>query len=263
MNNLALEFLLLPMPLLWLLLLGLALWRWRRLSRGLMVAATVIFTLLALPLVGRALLAPLAAGALPYDEAAAVELDAIVVPTGGAFPDGAGRWWPTQSSIVRATAGRELQQATGLPLILTGGTPYPGEPPEAVSTAEALAIVGPAVRFDTTARNSAESAATVAAMLREIAGPGSSGDDGARRVILVTSPGHVARMSASLRHHGIEVFAAAAADPRPPRRGPLGVLEDYVPSDGGLRQSRAALYEYMGIAWYLLTGRITLADLRL
>lgn len=252
MRDLLVSLLIVPMPVLWLLLLAHALWRWRSLSRGLVVVATLIFAVFSLPVVGQALLAPLATAAPPYSAAAAASPAAIVVPTGGAFPDGGGRWWPSESSIVRAVAGRKLQQALGLPLILTGGSPYPEDPPEAITTAEALALVGPSVRFDTTARNSAESAAAVSEMLGEGAG---------RSVILVTSPSHVARMSATLRHYGIAVYAAPAAEREPPRETPLGALEDFIPSDRGLKASRAALWEYMGIGWYLLTGRIALADL--
>ena len=257
MHNQLVEYLLVPMPLLWLLLLALALWRWRSLSRGLFLVATLLFTLLSLPVVGQALLAPLAVAAIPYDESSATEIDAVVVPTGGSFPDGAGRWWPTEGSIVRAVAGRRLQQALGVPLILTGGSPYPNDPPDAVVTAEALALVGPAMHFDTGSRNSAESAAAVSAMLD----PEMSGQDGVRSVILVTGSSHIARMAAALRHHGIAVFAAPVAASRRSDQPEGLTIGDFIPSDRGFKASRAAQWEYMGIAWYLLTGQISLADL--
>ena len=246
------EFLVMPLPVLWLLLLALLLWPWRRASRRLFVVSTVLFALASLPAVGKLLMWGLASGAPPLQVADNRDFAAIVVPTGGTFADRTGRWWPGKSSILRAVAGRELQQRLQVPLILSGGAPLPGQPPEAATVAAELGLTGPTVRLETTARNSGESGAAVAAMLA---------DQPVRRVVLVTSAPHVARMSAALRRHGL-VVVAEPLGLRPQTLTPAAwEVMDFVPSNSGLKLTRGALWEYAGIAWYLATGRLSLGDL--
>ena len=74
----------------------------------------------------------------------------------------------------------------------------------------------------------------------------------------MTSPKHVARMALALRRQGIvSVVARPEQDERRhATRGP-----GLVPSYSGLKTTRAALYEYAGIAWYLMSGDIAIADL--
>ena len=248
-NDFLLEFVLPPISLLFLLLLGLFLWRWRGLSRGIFLLATLALLLASLPFVGAALLQPLAAAAPAYLPVVHGPAVAIVVPTGGSFNDGSGRWWPTGSSIARLAAARRHQEEHGLPIILSGGSVAAGEPAQAETVAAAFGAGGPDLRLETTARNSAETAVAVAAML---------GDEIAPLVLLVTSPSHVARMASALRHQGLRVVTPAAAAPRTDPSG----LRALVPSYSGLKMTRAALYEYAGIARYLAAGHIDFKDLR-
>ncbi len=194
----------------------------------------------------------LAGGAPPLDTTDDRPFTAIVVPTAGSFVDGAGRWWPQENSILRAVAGRELQKRLKIPLVLVGGSPLADQPPESVTVAGLLGFNGPAVRLETTARDSSESGAAIARILAGQPAP---------RVVLVTNVSHVARMSGSLRHHGIEVFAAPIGKrPKDFSPGSLGA-SDFMPSDTGLKLTRRALWEYTGIIWYLMTGRLDFSDL--
>lgn len=249
-----LDFLLPPMSFLVLLLLGLLLWRRPKASRAIILLATVLFTLAALPGVGGILSLPLIKAAPQFDpiNEAAEGFDAILVPTGGNFADESGRWWPSQLSIERAVAGRELQKRLGLPLILAGGRPSGEEPAEAVTLAEALQLVGSEVRLETGPRNSAETAAAVAESLTSHSAP---------RVILVTSPTHVARMSAVLRHRGVSVAAYPAPASTLEAYTELARLGQWLPSSRGLSRSRRVLREYVGILWYLLRGEMRPGDL--
>ena len=189
--------LVLPLPILWLLLLGVVLWRWKRLSRAAFAVATAVFVAISLPASGNFLMSSLKNGAPPYDGEGPRGAHAILVPTGGIFDDGTGRWWPTSLSARRLTLGLRHQERLGLPLIISGGSPKAGQPPEAETLAEHFGLRAPEVLVEPTARNSSETAAAVAAMLIDTPAP---------RVILVTSPSHITRMSAALRHHGIEVL---------------------------------------------------------
>lgn len=237
-----------PLPILWLLLVGVILWRWKGLSRAAFAVATVLFVVISLPVSGKFLISTLADGAPPYDGEGAGGAQAILVPSGGIFDDGTGRWWPTGLSARRLTLGLRYQQQTGLPLILSGGSSGADQPPEAETLAEHFGLRAPEVLIEPTARNSSETAAAVAAMLNDTPKP---------RVILVTSPTHVTRMSAALRHYGIEVLVVTTDKPRRKAED----TPNFLPSSLGLKLTRAAVWEYMGIAWYLVTEQLDLRDL--
>ena len=264
MRDALLNFLVLPMPVLWLLVLGAVLWRWTRSSRALMLSATLLLLVASLPVSGAILSAYLVQGAPRVDAylgtwnlsgtgPIARENAVILVPTAGSFEDGSGRWWASANSVLRATAGRRLQKRLGVPLIIAGGSPRSGQPPEAETIAAQLGIAGPDVWLEPTARNSSETGTAVAAMLAERR-PN-------RRIILVTSPVHIARMSAALRHEGLEVSALTAGFGRSVP-GAVGFTPfDFLPSRRGFKTTQNALWEYLSIAWYLLTGRLDPADL--
>ncbi len=248
MRDVLMELLTLPMPILWLLVLGVVLWRWRGLSRTLFLAGTLLFLALSLPASGRFLVWSLQAGTPAFAGKVPEGTSAILVPSGGTNDDGTGRWWPTLSSVRRLAVALRLQERWDLPIILSGGSPKSGQPPEAETLAAHFGLRGPDVRLETTARDSSETAEAVAAMLAGAPNP---------RVILVTSAIHVARMSAALRHHGVAVTVAAAAG------GAAGSWApgDFLPSYRGLKMSQGAFREYLGIAWYLATGRLNFEDL--
>lgn len=256
MRALSETLLTLPMPILALLLVGLAAWSRRRLSLALIASATLAFLILAMPMAAGVLERPLADGAAVFDaETAAATV--ILVPTAGIFADPEGAWWPSATSIRRAVAGRALQQRTGLPLLLIGGSPAGESESEAVTVARQLGLIGadgpasPPVILGTEARNSAETAEAARLVVERLGGG---------RLVLVTTPIHMARMAASLRAVGLVVSGHAAAAAVPLRR-PLGTLEPYLPSAAGLARSGAALHEYLAILWYLLNGDLRLADL--
>ena len=245
-RDVLLEALLPPVSILLLLVLALLLGRRRRLGRVLLLVAVAAFALGSLPGIGTLLTRPLAGAAATLGPGIDPGAATILVPTAGLYQDAGGRWWPTETSIRRAAAGLALRERLGLPLLLAGGNPNAGEPPEARVLAELLGLSEPGVRLELEARDSAETGAAVAALL----------EGGSKRVILVTSPAHVARMSAALRHNGLTVLAAPIGPPRPLLRA-----DQWWPQARGLGLTRAALYEYLGILWYLVSGRIALEDL--
>ena len=246
------EFLALPLPILWLLLLALVVWRRRPASRALFAAAALFFALASLPAVGKLLTWGLVSTAPLFETMEAREYAAVVVPTAGTFDDGTGRWWPGKNSVLRAAAGRELQRRLGIPLIVSGGALSPDQPPEAVTTSVRLGLTGEAVWLETAGRDSAESAEKVAALLA---------DQPVRSVLLVTSAAHVARMSAALRHHGLSVVAAPVGLRPEALSSQAWGVTDFIPRNSGLMLTRGALFEYAGIAYYLATGRLRLGDL--
>ncbi len=67
----------------------------------------------------------------------------------------------------------------------------------------------------------------------------------------------MARMAAALRHEGFEVRGAPHGHLALDRFG----WSDLVPRSRGYAISDNALHSWLGIAWYLITGRIGFADL--
>ena len=102
-RDVLLSFLVLPMPMLWLLVLGVVLWRWPAVSRVLTLGATLLRLVFSLPVSGKILSAYLVQGALPADsypgDGQALGVTPIVlVPTAGTFdarpPATRSKVWP-------------------------------------------------------------------------------------------------------------------------------------------------------------------------
>jgi uncharacterized SAM-binding protein YcdF (DUF218 family) len=247
----------LPMPLVLMAVVGLIFWAKRGLSLMLFTLSTLLLVIFSMPITGRGLEAPLADAARPYDKGARPAPVAIVVPTAGIFEDITGGWWASSSSIRRAVAARALQRQTGLPLLLIGGTPKQEKKSEAAVVAHHLGLSGPSVITETKARDTAETARAAARMVAELDG---------NAVILVTSPSHVARMAAALRHQGLFVTAVPTAPPdgaiRAARPGEVdtGLLMQFVPSANGMARSSRAMREYVAILWYIIQGDLRIAD---
>ena len=79
-----------------------------------------------------------------------------------------------------------------------------------------------------------------------------------QRIILVTSTLHMLRIAASLRHAGISV-AGVQVETR--RLREFEGLTDLLPGFRGIMLCRFVTREYLEILWYLVTGRIRVADL--
>jgi hypothetical protein len=65
-------------------------------------------------------------------------------------------------------------------------------------------------------------------------------------------------MAASLRAEELEVFVATARNAVALKGRPLG---HWLPTSSGLGASRAVLYEYIAILYYLIKGHIDFEDL--
>ncbi len=97
MRDVLLSFLVLPMPILWLLVLGVVLWRWRAVSRVLTLSATLLLQVFSLPVSGKLLSVYLVQGSLPADSYPGVT-PIVLVPTAGTFdarpPATRSKVWP-------------------------------------------------------------------------------------------------------------------------------------------------------------------------
>lgn len=246
-TNLVATFLLPPGNGLGLLLLAF-LFRQRRpqLAMSLGLTGGLLLLVLSLPVVGRALVQRLEAPPVVPEQVQekAKGAGAIVVLGGGRYREAPEYGGDTvgNESLVRLRYAGQLQRQTGLPLLVTGGTPDGGE----VSEAEAMARVlrdefkVPVRWVEGESDNTRENALKTAALLKEA---------GVSRVLLVSHAWHLPRAALAFSRAGLEVV------PMPTlfQRGVPTAL-DYLPQADGLRASRTALHEWLGRFWYWLRG---------
>lgn len=251
-----LDTLLLPPggPLL-LIALGLVLW-WRRAPRwaaALIGAGFVASYLFSTGAVSSWLIAPLERQYPPMPAQALRELmaadpvgrpQAVVVLGGGArrgaldSPDGE---TVHPRTLERLAAGVRVQRATGLPLLVSGGTAAPDRSSEAELMARALADLGVRARWvESGSLDTADNASRTHDLLAAA---------GIGRILLVTHAYHLPRAVPTFERTGLDVVAVPAAW----LAQPVDSWRAFTPG-GGLEASWIALHERAGRAWYRLRG---------
>jgi uncharacterized SAM-binding protein YcdF (DUF218 family) len=215
--------------------------RRRRAGVALSVFGLALLWVLSLGVVGDNLLRLLEPPPVAKNELAAV--DAIVVPGGGVneySPEYAGPVLRADS-FQRLRYGARLARETGLPILVSGGSPY-GSVAEADVMASTLKRdFGLEARWvenasPTTAENAARSFALLARERKT-------------RIALVTTAWHIPRAKRAFEAAGFSVVAAPTG-----YVGQTGALQprDFVPSAEGLHGTRTALWELLGSIWYAL-----------
>lgn len=207
--------------------------RWQHAGLALATVSLLALVALAMPAVGRALM-PAAAPQVPISAEALRRAQAIVILGGGnyyAAPEYGGDTVGS-ASLVRVRYGARLARETGLPVLVTSGSPHGGRA-EADSMREVLEReFGVKVRWSETAsRDTAENASMSAPLLKA---------NGITRIALVTHASHMPRSVELFRREGIEVLPA----PTGFRTASPSVVEDYLPRN--LRPAQEALHEHLG-----------------
>jgi uncharacterized SAM-binding protein YcdF (DUF218 family) len=233
-----------PLSLLVLAAIGAALRRRRRrLGNALIAAALALLVLLSLPLVSALLLRSL------QTEPALAALDprcgAIVVLAADASVEAPEYGGATVGpmTLERVRYGAHLARATGLPLLVSGGSPRRGLAPLAQTMKEVLEDeLGLAVRWvEPRSETTRDNARLSAEMLRR---------DGVERVYLVTHAWHVPRARSELERQGLAVVPA----PTGFRAAPTWGWATFAPSAKALRESAWAAHEWLGRLWYAITA---------
>ncbi len=226
------------------------LWLSRRNSRRWQYAGLALATIsllgliaLAMPVVGNAL-APAEAPQAPISAEALRRAQAIVILGGGSYyaaPE-YGSDTVGSASLVRARYGAKLARETGLPVLVTSGSPHGGRA-EAESMREVLEReFGVKVRWtETASRDTAENASMSAPLLKAA---------GITRIALVTHASHMPRSAELFRREGIEVLPA----PTGFRTASPSSVEDYLPRN--LRPAREALHEHLGLLHHRLMEKL-------
>ncbi len=155
----------------------------------------------------------------------------------------------SDSSLRRLVKGIEIMNVSeDAILVIAGGRGSAGGPgiPEALAlqrTAKALGISERRTILEMGSRDTWENVMNLKPLLK----------DTSRPVVLVTSAFHMPRAVWCFRKLGIEVIPA----PTDYRTSPLRIYS-FVPSARALRDSSAAIGEYLSFGWYLLREKFSL-----
>jgi uncharacterized SAM-binding protein YcdF (DUF218 family) len=221
------------------------------LAAGFGLLALAILVTASLPVVSDALVFSLEREYPPADPDAAPTAGAIVVLGGTLAPGVPPRRGPELvDSSDRILHAARLYRAGKAPLVVPSGGRLPwsvAERSEAAEIADLLVEWGvprTAIVEEGKARTTSENAVELVKLLRA---------RGVRRVLLVTSSLHMRRALASFRAEGLEAIPspcdALVVSPKP--REAL----DWVPRPDALEKTHVALWEYLGLAYYRVTGR--------
>lgn len=247
LTNLISHFLLPPLSFLLLALFGFLLWRSRpRLARGLVMLSGVLLWLASTPY--------LAEGMLRWLEGPLVALDSRKVSAEAIVVLGAGQYFGapeygentvSRMGLERLRYGARLQRETGLPLLVTGGSPsghYLSEGARMKTVLEQDFNV-PVRWVEGESRNTMENASLSHAMLKPF---------GVRRIYLVTHAWHMPRSVEAFRRAGFDVVPA-----------PTGFstryqtdLLTFVPDGRAMYDSSIFVHEMIGLAWYRLKSAL-------
>lgn len=222
------------------LLAGLALARSRpRAGRRVIGAALAGLYLLSMPLVAQNLL--VAWEGPPAPQPASPDAQAIVVLGGGKYvlaPEYGGDT-VLGATLVRLRYAARLHRQTGLPLLVSGGSPEGGAVSEAQAMRDALLRdFAVAVRWteDGSANTLANARLSYALLSAQ----------GIRTIYLVSHAWHLPRAQLAFERAGFRVIPAPTAYTTHYRRTVL----DLLPSAGALRDSAVFCHELLGTVWY-------------
>lgn len=209
--------------------------RWRDGGLWLATLSVAALLVLSLPVVGKALMAPLETYP-PITPAQLQRVQAVVILGGGSYfaaPEYGGDT-VSHGTLERLRYGARLARQSGLPLLVTGGAPFGGRP-EGEAMRDALAQdFGITVRWvEAVARDTAESASLSAPLLKAA---------GISRIALLSHGWHLPRAIPRFEREGLTVVAA----PTGFSTGSPALINDLLPSGDGLSKSRQALHEYLG-----------------
>ena len=219
------------------------------LGRWVVGSAIVLIYALSTPLMGNALMVSLETSPAISLNEDLKDIGAIVILSAGLQIDAPEYGGDTVGSLTleRLRYGARVHSATGIPVLVTGG-----EIPEGnIALAQAMEKAmredfKVAVRWvESESKNTYENAVATAAIL---------GDQGIKRIALVTHAWHMPRSLAAFESLGLEVVAAPTMFTRRRSMRP----SDLIPSAKGPQRSAFATHEWIGRLWYWL-GRQTFA----
>ncbi|MBI3897398.1 MAG: YdcF family protein [Gammaproteobacteria bacterium] len=241
-----------PAIFLLLALLGLILqWRWRKLGVALVALSVIGLLIFSLPITGFLLLRGLEAEAtpLPKADASLSNRGGVIVVLGGGRHESAPEYGGdtvSGASLERLRYAARLHRATGLPLLVSGGTVYGETVSEATLMQQVLTedFHTPARWVESRSRNTQENADYTRTILETA---------GIKRVLLVTHAWHMRRAVWAFHNAGLEVTMAPTAFITTANAElPAFSAMEYLPTASALSLTGFAVQERLGLLWYRL-----------
>ena len=165
------------------------------------------------------------------------QAQAIVILGGGIYrqaPEFGDDDTVSGSSLERLRYGALLARQSGLPVLVTGGAPFGGQPEAFVMKKVLESEYRQSVRWtETASRDTAENAANSYAILHQA---------GIVRIVLVTHAFHMRRAELQFRRQGLDVIPAPLGYNTAP-----ALPETLLPSAAALEVSSRVLREWLGI----------------
>jgi len=218
-----------------------------------LTALLVLYVLLSLPVTARALAAPLDAGLQPLELTSIPERPgAIVVLGGGGLSiesGGVSAQVLSESSTLRALEGVRLFRMLGAPWLIVSGGP---NEKAGLTTAESEAMRDLLLENGVPADRILVERGSQDTHDQSLKVPALFAAHDIDSFVLVTSPTHMLRALRSFEKAGLEPIPAPASERSDTQREGFPLL----PSMNALDESRTALREWIGLAYYLLRGWI-------
>lgn len=218
--------------------------RWPRAGKVLSALSLLILVASSTHIGAMLLVRPLEAQNLPLTSTRNTGAQAIVVLGGGQLPDapeygGAGA--PNAITLVRLRYAARLYAQTGLPVLVTGGSPSGTPQSEAALMAHVLReeFFTPVKWLEQASNNTAQNAQYSARMLQPV---------GVQRILLVTDAIHMTRAKSIFMRNGFDVVPA----PTQFLSGHGTSMADFIPNAFELAHASYALHEWIGLLWYRL-----------
>jgi uncharacterized SAM-binding protein YcdF (DUF218 family) len=216
--------------------------RWQRAGTAIALLSLALLAILSTTAGGLLLIRPLEAMTPALTAPDATGAQAIVVLGGGRrrdAPEYGGQDVPRAAVLARLRYAVRLHRQTGLPMLVTGGSPEVHGDAEAELMARVLRddFRAPARWVEGNSDNTAQNARYSAAILRQA---------GVSHIFLVTDALHMPRAERVFGEAGLTVTAAPTSYLG---HGAL-IAADFIPGGGALRDSHYAMHEWIGLLWY-------------
>ncbi len=149
------------------------------------------------------------------------------------------------SALERLRYGVYLHKKTGLPILVSGGSPQGRMQSEASIMQDALKDIFQlkAKWLDVNSSNTWNNAKFSAKILQQ---------DGIKNIILVTHAYHIPRARLAFEHFGFNITAAPLGFKAKNRSDIPYTVLDFLPSAYAMSSSSSALHEFVGYAWYMI-----------
>lgn len=215
-----------------------------RLGKALVGFSLLGLYLLCTPIVGNALMAALEKDIHPLRLEDALKARAIIILAGGSYPNAVeyGRDAPSSLTLERLEYGAYLHRETGLPILVTGGSPESLKPEAQTMLRTLQDEFGVPVKWvETQSFDTRQNAIYSAAMLAP---------SGIKRVLVVSHAWHLPRAKIAFANAGLEMIPAPTRFGHALERDPGYAVFSFLPQVRALAKSTYALHEFLGMLWY-------------